>query len=59
MNEKKKLVKGWYSVEVVGHDRKEVIWEVVEDHVVEEPTDHDEIGLRGFDFNSLTKTRRV
>ena len=24
---------------------------MVDDHVVEEPTDHEEIGLRGFDFN--------
>ena len=36
---------------VVGHDKKRVLWEVVDDHVVEEPTDHEEIGLRGFDFN--------
>ena len=38
--EKDKLVKGKYSVEVVGHDKKKVIWEVVGDHVVEEPSDH-------------------
>ena len=25
--------------------------EVVDNHVVEEPTDYDEIGLRGFDLN--------
>ena len=36
---------------VVGHDKKRVLWEVVDDHVVEEPTNHEEIGLRGFDFN--------
>ena len=36
--------------EVVGHDRKKVLWEVVDDHVVKEPTDN-EIGLQGFDFN--------
>ena len=50
-NEKEKLVKGGYSVEVVGNDKKKVLWEVVDDHVLEEPTDHEEIGLRGFDFN--------
>ena len=49
--EKYKLVKGKYSVEVVGHDKKKLIWEVVGDHVVEEPSDHEDIGLRGFDFN--------
>ena len=27
-----------------------MLWEVVGDHVVEDPTDHEEIGLRGFDF---------
>ena len=48
---RKKLVKGGYLVEVVGHDRKKVLWGVVNDHTVEEPTDHDEIGLRGFSFN--------
>ena len=28
--ERDKLVKGKYSVEVVGHDKKKVLWEVVE-----------------------------
>ena len=51
VNEKKKLVKGGYLVEVFCHDGKKVLWEVVGDHVVEEPTDHDEIRLRGFDLN--------
>ena len=51
VNETGKLVKGGYLVEFVGHDKKKFFWEVVEDHVVEEPTDHKEIGLRGFDFN--------
>ena len=36
---------------VVGHDKKKFLWEVVENHVLEEPTDHEEIGLSGFDFN--------
>ena len=35
----------------MGHDKKKVLWEVVGDHVVEEPCDHEDIGLRGFDFN--------
>ena len=55
VNENEKLVKGGYLVEVVGHDKKTVLWEVVDGHVVEEPTDHEETGLRGFDFNLLDK----
>ena len=55
LNEKEKLVKVKYSVEVVGHDKKNVIWEVVGDHVVEEPCDNEDIGLRGFDFNIFDK----
>ena len=51
LDEKKKLVKGGYSVEFVGNEKKKVIWEVVNDHVVEEPTDNEEIVLRGFDLN--------
>ena len=42
---------GGYSVEAAGHDKNKVLWEVVNDHVVEEATDHEEIGLQGFDFN--------
>ena len=39
------LMKGGYSVEVVGSDGKKFIWEVVDDHVVEEGNDHVEIGV--------------
>ena len=35
VNEKVNLVQGGYLVEVVGHDKKKVIWEVVDDHVLE------------------------
>ena len=38
-------------MEFLCHYKKKVLWEVVDDHVVEEPTDHEEIGLWGFDFN--------
>ena len=38
-------------MEFVSHGKKKVLWEVVNDHVVEEPTNHEEIGLRGFGFN--------
>ena len=30
--------------------RKKVIWEVGNNHVVEEGVEHEELGLRGFDF---------
>ena len=53
MNEKEKIVKGGYLMEVVDHDGKTVLWKLVYDNVVEEETDHDEIGLRGFDFSSF------
>ena len=55
VNKKEKLVKGGYLVEVVVHDKKKVLWEVVNDQVVEYPSDHDDIGLRGFDFNVFDK----
>ena len=42
-------------MEVIDHDKKKVLWDVVDDHVVEYPSDHEEIGLRGFDFNFLDK----
>ena len=44
-------MKGKYSVEDVGHDKKKVLWEVVGDHVVEDPSDHEDTGLRGCNFN--------
>ena len=45
------FIKGGYFVEFVGYDGKKFLWEVVYDHVVEERNDHEEIVLRGFDFN--------
>ena len=38
-------------MEVVVDDGKNVIWEMVNDYVAEKTTDHEGIGLRGFDFN--------
>ena len=35
----------------MGHNKKKVLWDVVGDHVVEEPCDHEDIILRGFGFN--------
>ena len=51
VNENEIFIKGGYLVEVVGNYGKKVLWEVVYNHVVEEATDNDEIGLWGFDFN--------
>ena len=51
LNEKEKISKRKYLVEVVGHDKKKLLWEVVGNHVVEGPSDHEDIVLRGFDFN--------
>ena len=51
VNEKEKPFKVGYSVEVFGHYGKKVLWEVVNYHVVKETTNHEEILLRGFDFN--------
>ena len=44
-SEKEELVKGGYLVEVAEKDGKKVIWEVVNDHVVEEGVEHEELGL--------------
>ena len=38
-------------MEFVVHENNKVLLEVVDDHVAEEPSDHEDIGLRGFDFN--------
>ena len=37
-------------MEVVGYDRKDFLLEVVDNHVVEDPTDHEEIVIQGFGF---------
>ena len=42
-------------MEVVVNYGKKFIWEVVNDNVVEDPTDHDDIGLCGFYFNLFDK----
>ena len=55
VNEKEQLVKGKYLVEFFGHDKKKVLWEVVDDHVVKAQSDHEDIGLWGFDFNIFDK----
>ena len=42
-------------MEVLGSEGKKVICEVVDDHVIEEATDHDDIELRGYDFDLFDK----
>ena len=42
-------------MEIFGHDGKKVLWEVVDNLFVEEPTDHEEILLRRFDFNFFSE----
>ena len=49
-SEKKALVNSGYLVEVADKEGKKVVWEVVNDHVVEEGFEHEELGLQGFDF---------
>ena len=39
---------GGYLVYVFGSNGNKVLWEVVDDYVVEEGSGHDEIGLWGF-----------
>ena len=43
MNNKGLLIKGGYSVEVSGYYVRKVMWELVDDNVVEEPKENDEI----------------
>ena len=50
-HKKRLLIKGGYSMEVPTQDGKKVIWEVVDDHVVEDPNDNYQIRLQGFGFN--------
>ena len=45
MKYKQSLIKVGYSVEVSNIDEKKVLWEVIEDHVVEEGKENDEIVL--------------
>ena len=52
------MVNCGYSVEVADKDRKKVIWEVVDYHVVEEGSKHEELGLKGFILIHSTKRGR-
>ena len=57
VNEKENLIKGGYSVEVISSDGKICFWEMVDIYVIKEENDHDEIGLRGFDFDLFDKDK--
>ena len=48
---------GGYSVEVSDKDRRKAIWDVVDDHVVGQGVEHEELGLRGFDYNLFDEER--
>ena len=52
LNEKEKLVKGKYSVEVVVHNKKKVLWEVVRDHLALPPHDHQPLPKAHFSYRS-------
>ena len=45
-------------LECLDHDGKKVLWKVFNNHIVEEPTDHDDIGLRGVDINLFNKDEK-
>ena len=42
------MVNSGYLVEVADKEGKKVVWEVVNDHVVEEGVEHEELGIQGF-----------
>ena len=44
---------------VSGSDGRKVIWEVVDDRVVEEGKEHGDIGLWGFGFNDFGEDKGV
>ena len=45
-------------MEFFGRDGGKVLWELQYNRIIEEATDHDEIGLRGFDLNFSAKKIR-
>ena len=56
MNKIEALIKVGYYVELSGSYGKKILWEVLDNSVVEEVKDYDEIGPQVFFF--LMKTRR-
>ena len=41
-----------------GYDDNKVLWELVDNHIVEEVKEHDEIRIWGFDFDFFMRMRR-
>ena len=58
LNEKVNLIKDKFLVEVVDSDVKNFLWEVVDNHVVEEENDHEEIGYGFFILFCLKNLKR-
>ena len=54
----KKLLMGGYQVEDYDNDMRNLIWQVVDDHVVEVRVEHKELGLQGFYFNLFGEERQ-
>ena len=52
------MVKCGYSVEVSDKGGNKLIWEVADDHVVEEGVEHEDLALRGFILIYLMKRWR-
>ena len=55
MKNKLSLIKGSCSVELSCSDEKNMIREVSDYHIYEEPKENIEIGLHGYDFNVFTE----
>ena len=51
------LLRGGYLVEVNEKYGKKIIWEVLNNHMVEEGVEHEELGLQGFGFNLFNEKR--
>ena len=45
------MIKGGYSMEVLGYDGKKLLWKVIFYHIINDPNKNGEIGLQGFVFN--------
>ena len=57
--DKQALLKGGYLVGFYDNYGKKVILEVVDKHVVEQGVEHQELGIRGFDFNLFDEDMEV
>ena len=52
------MVKDGYLIDNYDKNRKKVIWEVFDDHLVEERVEHEEMGLQDIDFNLSDEERK-